>query len=717
MEQELKEPELSEGENFLAVFTEEGGNISYYSWLYTGPQKVINRYSLIDGAYNKSQVTCFDEFLEGKEHEISLCLGEDGLYYLLMQGIEVLNQGTETESYKFHSRLLRSNKELTSCEEVTLASWNQEDSGGEHMKGTRVSNIQITSDGILLYEENYENDKLSYNLIDEKPFIDLDVLSESEYLVRGNTLYYIPQGLLEIRALDCATGQIQQYQCETLQKNSKIQVSKEGTLYLLDENGIHRLAKDATLWETVVDGSLYSMSFPSLEAGSFLVGDGEKEVYYAFYRSRIEGNGDLLACYKFDESVSATIEKELTIYSLWENTTLREAISQYQKNHTDVRIKYLVAMNDESGADLAEQIRVLNTEVLAGEGADIFLLDGLPMDSYIDKGVLMNIGDVLSPMVKDGSLLSNIANNYVQDDAIYGMPIRFYVPLYTTSENIKEDTASLNQLSQLAASSEKKLFPLTTYDNLLQMFLYTYYNNLVNDLGELSESELKTFLTQVKVVADNIGSDSESQGVSIGIYGGMQGDNTRVSQILSQNAIQLISESSLAVMGYTGDVSDFKLVNACAVKSGGAYYPVNNSYVPNGIIGMNKASKETELAKDFIQYLFSEENQLVHVGDGFPVNTTAFDSWIDEKEKENVSVYISTIDENGNTIGIQPENLTPEQTQGISTTIKQLTTPVNNNAYLIDMIVEESLPYFTGEKDLDTVCQNIINKVNLYLSE
>jgi ABC-type glycerol-3-phosphate transport system substrate-binding protein len=247
------------------------------------------------------------------------------------------------------------------------------------------------------------------------------------------------------------------------------------------------------------------------------------------------------------------------------------------------------------------------------------------------------------------------------------------------------------------------------------MFLYTYYNNLVTDVGELSESELKTFLNQVKVVADNIGIDSESEGDSIVISSGMQGDNTRVSQILSQNAIQLISSNSLAVMGYTGDVSDFKLINACTGKLGGAYYPVNNSYVPNGIIGINKASKETELAKDFIQYLFSEENQLVHVGDGFPVNTTAFDSWIDEND--DVSMYISVPDEKGNIIGIQTENLTPEQTQGISTTIKQLTKPVNNNAYLIDMIVEEALPYFTGEKDLDTVCQNIMNKVNLYLSE
>jgi hypothetical protein len=49
--------------------------------------------------------------------------------------------------------------------------------------------------------------------------------------------------------------------------------------------------------------------------------------------------------------------------------------------------------------------------------------------------------------------------------------------------------------------------------------------------------------------------------------------------------------------------------------------------------------------------------------------------------------------------------------------IYQLETPVYNNDTVIKIIVEKALPYFTGEEELNTVCQDIINKLNLYLSE
>jgi ABC-type glycerol-3-phosphate transport system substrate-binding protein len=194
-------------------------------------------------------------------------------------------------------------------------------------------------------------------------------------------------------------------------------------------------------------------------------------------------------------------------------------------------------------------------------------------------------------------------------------------------------------------------------------------------------------------------------------------DNTRANDIFGQSVFELLGSNALAVMGYASDTFDLRIINSCAVELGGDYFPVKNFYIPNGIIGINKALNETELAKDFIHYLFSEENQFVNVKDGFPTNTKAFDSWMSEEEKNKSVLYISNTDDEGISHDIQSENLTLEQTNVISSMIKQLTTPLNNNAYVMDMITEEALPYFTGEKDLDTVCQNIVNKVNLYLSE
>ena len=47
---------------------------------------------------------------------------------------------------------------------------------------------------------------------------------------------------------------------------------------------------------------------------------------------------------------------------------------------------------EESTATRSEIIRALNAKLFAGDGADILLLDGLPADSYVEKGVLYDMG-------------------------------------------------------------------------------------------------------------------------------------------------------------------------------------------------------------------------------------------------------------------------------------------------------------------------------------
>jgi hypothetical protein len=717
VEQELKEPELRDGERFFTLLIDDDGNAAYYS-LFQGEKKEIWQYLLVNDNYEKKQITCFDEYLQGSGFKYQLCLGEDGLYYLLIQWFGDRGQGSETQTILSYSHLYRSNKERTSCEEVTPSSWNQEDSGNDTLKGTYAMNIQVTRNGILLCQENFQNEVLSYSLTDKKSIFDYELPTSNGHCVKENTLYYISLDTQEVRSLNCETGEAHQYPCEALQENSKIQVSKEGNLYLLDDNGIHRLAKDTMLWETVVDGGSNSMGIPTIDAIAFQVKNGEKEDYYVYYQSKVEGKDNLIACYKFDSTALPIVEKELFIYSLWDNTTLREAISQYQRDHLGVKINYLVATSDESGEILADQIKALNTEVLAGKGADIFLLDGLPMDSYIDKGVLLNISDIMMPKIEDGSLMSNIASDYVQDDAIYTMPIRFSFPIYTTREQIKETSLSLEQISQLADSIDKELFPIMSYKQLLQLFLFTHYSDLVSEHGELKEEEIKIFLNQVKTIAENIGIDGESKSIDNNSSNNMYKDK-RLLELFKMDELQVLVPNVNMVMSYVSNLRTFLLCMACAADIEGGYHLVNNSYIPNGIIGINKASKETELAKDFIQYLFSEENQYVRVGDGFPMNTNAFDAWFSEEPITNkgLSGSASIGDDDGNTWQVVVECPTVEQSQALSTMVKQLTTPVNNNIYVMDMIVEEALPYLAGEKDIDTVCGNIINKVNLYLGE
>lgn len=46
---------------------------------------------------------------------------------------------------------------------------------------------------------------------------------------------------------------------------------------------------------------------------------------------------------------------------------------------------------DTQGNVSEDTIRALNTELLGGKGADVLILDGLPVESYQEKGILLDI--------------------------------------------------------------------------------------------------------------------------------------------------------------------------------------------------------------------------------------------------------------------------------------------------------------------------------------
>ena len=49
---------------------------------------------------------------------------------------------------------------------------------------------------------------------------------------------------------------------------------------------------------------------------------------------------------------------------------------------------------DDSVTD-TDALKVLNTEIMAGTGPDVLLLDGISEDTYIERGMLENLSGVL----------------------------------------------------------------------------------------------------------------------------------------------------------------------------------------------------------------------------------------------------------------------------------------------------------------------------------
>ncbi|MDE5930979.1 MAG: hypothetical protein K2H40_00635, partial [Lachnospiraceae bacterium] len=153
---------------------------------------------------------------------------------------------------------------------------------------------------------------------------------------------------------------------------------EEQTVYVIGEKGIHRHVIGGNMMEQVVDGNLSMLSNPSYHVCDAM--QLEDDVFLVLF-----SNNKLLR-FTYDPNVPAVPEKVLTVYSLQEDDDLRQAVSLYQTKHLDTFVSYEVGMEEGGSVTREDAIKKLNTEVMAGNGPDLIVMDGLPFSSYISKG-------------------------------------------------------------------------------------------------------------------------------------------------------------------------------------------------------------------------------------------------------------------------------------------------------------------------------------------
>ena len=162
-------------------------------------------------------------------------------------------------------------------------------------------------------------------------------------------------------------------------------LDKENNLYLGCDEGIYSY-KEGEGIKLLLEGGLCSLADPSVAKYGMLAEDGPVFLM-------LLGSG--VSRFAFDETVPSVPDKELLVYSLKKDRTIQQAVSAYQKEHNDVYVRYEVGMSGDNGLTAEDAVKALNTEIMAGKGPDVLCLDGLPLDSYLSKGMLADLSDTL----------------------------------------------------------------------------------------------------------------------------------------------------------------------------------------------------------------------------------------------------------------------------------------------------------------------------------
>lgn len=497
----------------------------------------------------------------------------------------------------------------------------------------------------------------------------------------------------------------------------------EDSLYIATSQGLFRHVLKGNVMEEVIKGSLSSMGSPTNALSAMISID--KETFLICY------NSSVLKSYHYDPNVSAVPENELVVYSLEENEAVRTAINLYQKENPDTYLSYETGVSGEDGMTREDAIRNLNTALLSGEGPDILVLDGLPLESYMEKGILMDLSDEINAKCMDGEMYENIINSYGNEKVICAVPAFFSFPVCAGNE-----ISGITDLESLADRVEKlrEEYPegniIGSYrEKEVLMRLYVISSPaFIKEDGSIDKEKLREYLIQAKRiwqaekegVDENKAQQRESMDEAYMRYMGRKDwyadTGMHTLEYASGKERLLFGELSGVDFRYSEITSMFKTINQemdIAVLNGLA----ENVFVPNTILGINAAGEHKEAAKDFVMSMLDTELQNQPLGMGFPVNREAMEEELHKREGDEVNGMISWQDEDGNDSTLEISWPEADQLNKLEEMIESLDTPASADENVRDVVVELGVSALNGEMEIDEAVNEILNRIQIYLAE
>lgn len=467
----------------------------------------------------------------------------------------------------------------------------------------------------------------------------------------------------------------------------------EGNLFLANADGIHKLEQGTSVWNMVVDGSLTSLSMPTLYMSDFIV---IADRFYVLY------NTDTAYClmqYSYDDTVAAQPSDQLTIYSLVENLTIRQAAALFQQQYPDFKVDYTTAMTDQEyqnaeEAVLQDYIRSLNTKLLAEDGYDILVLDGLPIDSFCEKGVLEDMSSLIRPMLDNGELMPNILSSYTGNDKLYYVPVRFALNMLFGKTAEQGKLSTMDAITEYArANTGAKLFGKCTEDGFIEAFAPYLSERILQSDKTINRDALIDYLEKLYAIRKKSEIDEESR--------------------IDLPSIWSLTEYDFLYFGpqkgFLESMFNFGMIKH--VK--GFYTSFENSFTPICELGINSKSRNKELAEKFVSLVLSEEVQKNDLYDGFPVNQKALE-FCANADRSNYSIGISA--------GDDPEPLmiyaqTREQIEDIVAYCHKADRRIVGNQQITAALKEGCRELFAGNQTSAEAADAIINRLKLYLAE
>lgn len=495
---------------------------------------------------------------------------------------------------------------------------------------------------------------------------------------------------------------------------------QEQSLYVLTDKGLYHHTLFGSTIEQMIDGSLCSMSDP-LKSFVSMVQLGD--VFWVLY------SGSQLKQYTYDSTISAVPENILRIWGLYEDTDIKMVISAFGQTHPELYITYEHPLSEDTGMTKEDAMKILSTELATGNGPDVLLLDELPYDTYVEKGVLADLTATL-----DGTgerYMDAVRASYQRNGGQYAMPMSMSMPVLMGDADKIHGLFSLEELAELAEAArasqpEGSLFGFCRAEDALKLLAISSMGSWVDENGGMNQEAIQEFLTLSKRIYD-----AQTSGLSareldamemMQMYvNGKPVTRTEASYQLS-NAMYFcqpysigLVDSNLSVMGGYSTVTEIlKMLDMDFVSMPGQSGFLGQA---SKILAVNEASKVKQQALELVAYALSAQFAKDSYVYGGTTNWDVIEAQAAKELDEGFSAAMSFEDINGNEKMVEVATPSQEAMDALKELLESCQGISQCDSRVYDAVIEEGQKALTGELTVEDAVKAIEKKVALYLAE
>lgn len=508
---------------------------------------------------------------------------------------------------------------------------------------------------------------------------------------------------------------------------------EENTVYIAGSAGLHRHVIGGAAVEQVIDPGLSSFGNPS------------RDIVHAMALANEEflaqfSDGSVIKFY-YDATVPTVPSDKLVVYSLADNDTVRQAIAAYQTANPGVFVEYEAALSGD-GVTREDALKNLSTRLLNEEGPDVLILDDMPLDTYVEKGILLDMSELITEVKNGDGLYENLFEPFTADGRIYVVPTEFELPLVMGDNQYVEQSRSYKGYAQVietlrAENPEGMIIEDCNEQGITMRFTPVCAPAWKNEDGSINENNIREFLEQTKKICDaqmkGLSQKQVSDYSEMSIFKGGNDDGVHGqidfafywkminSGSFVQSGVKMTSGNVYSMSSLTEALSMPKNEGLEHLSIGQFDGQSEGVYMPETLTGINAQSKNIETAKSFVKLMLSQEVQ-TNTFRGLPVNKAAFETLLaehDDTREEGDGIYMmyGGSDQEGNSWFWNAWWFDEEQKQLVRGWVAQAKTPHITDSVLEDAVQNACVEYLKGRLSLDDAVSQIRSSTAIYMSE